>query len=43
LQAVPLGRLGTVKEVAAAVSFLCSPDAGYITGQVLGVNGGLYT
>ena len=43
LPAVPLGRLGTVKEVAAAVSFLCSPDAGYITGQVLGVNGGLYT
>lgn len=43
LQAVPLGRLGTVDEVAAAVAFLCSRDAGYITGQVLGVNGGLYT
>jgi len=43
LQAVPAGRLGTVEEVAAATSFLCSQDAGYITGQVLGVNGGLYT
>jgi 3-oxoacyl-[acyl-carrier protein] reductase len=43
LQAVPLGRLGTVHEVAAAVSYLCSPDAGYVTGHVLSVNGGLYT
>ena len=43
LQAVPLGRMGSTTEVAAAVAFLCSPDAGYITGQVLGVNGGLYT
>jgi 3-oxoacyl-[acyl-carrier protein] reductase len=43
LQAVPMGRLGTAAEVAAAVAFLCSPEAGYITGQVLGVNGGLYT
>ena len=43
LQAVPLGRLGTVDEVAGTVAFLCSRDAGYITGQVLGVNGGLYT
>jgi 3-oxoacyl-[acyl-carrier protein] reductase len=43
LQAVPLGRLGRVEEVAATVAFLCSQDAGYITGQVLGVNGGLYT
>jgi 3-oxoacyl-[acyl-carrier protein] reductase len=43
LQVVPLGRLGKVEEVAAAVSYLCSPDAGYVTGQVLSVNGGLYT
>ncbi len=43
LQAVPLGRVGTVQEVAAAVAFICSPDAGYITGHVLSVNGGLYT
>ena len=39
---VPLGRLGTSDEVAAAVCFLCGPDAGYVTGQVLAVNGGLY-
>jgi 3-oxoacyl-[acyl-carrier protein] reductase len=39
---VPLGRFGTPDEIAAAVSFLASKDAGYITGQVLGVNGGMY-
>lgn len=43
LTAIPLGRAGTPEDVAAAVSFLCSPGAAYITGQVLGVNGGLYT
>jgi 3-oxoacyl-[acyl-carrier protein] reductase len=43
LKAVPLGRLGKVEEVAAAVSFLCHADSSYITGQVIGVNGGLYT
>jgi 3-oxoacyl-[acyl-carrier protein] reductase len=42
LPAVPLGRIGTPDEVAHAVSFLVSPDAGYITGQVIGVSGGLY-
>lgn len=39
---IPLGRIGRPEDVAGAVSFLCSPDAGYITGQVLSVNGGLY-
>ena len=37
---VPLARYGTEEEIAAAVVFLCSPGAGYITGQVLAVDGG---
>lgn len=41
VQSVPAGRLGKPEEVAAAVTFLCSPEAGYITGQVIGVNGGI--
>jgi 2-hydroxycyclohexanecarboxyl-CoA dehydrogenase len=38
--AVPLGHLGTPEDVAAAAAFLTSDEAGYVTGQVLGVNGG---
>jgi 3-oxoacyl-[acyl-carrier protein] reductase len=40
-QLVPAGRAGTPDEVAALVRFLCGADAGYITGQVIGVNGGM--
>jgi 3-oxoacyl-[acyl-carrier protein] reductase len=39
---IPLGRLGSVDDVASAVLFLASPSADYVTGQVLGVNGGMY-
>jgi 3-oxoacyl-[acyl-carrier protein] reductase len=39
---IPLGRLGHADEVAAAVAFLASPRAGYITGTTLHVNGGMY-
>jgi 3-oxoacyl-[acyl-carrier protein] reductase len=42
LTQVPLGRLGAPEEVAAAVAFLASPGAGYITGTELHVNGGMY-
>lgn len=40
--AIPLGRLGAPEDVAAAVAFLLSPGAAYITGEVLNVSGGLY-
>jgi len=40
VRAVPAGRLGTGDDIAAACAFLCSDAAGYITGQVIGVNGG---
>jgi 3-oxoacyl-[acyl-carrier protein] reductase len=42
LKSVPLGRTGRAEEVAAAIAFLCSDEAGYITGQTLRVNGGMY-
>lgn len=40
-KSIPAGRLGKPEDVAAAVLFLCSPAAGYITGQVIGINGGI--
>lgn len=43
LKGIPLGRPGTVEEVAGAVAYLCSDEAAYVTGQVIGVNGGLLT
>jgi len=42
LPSIPAGRLGTPDEVAAVVEFLCTESAGYIVGQVISVNGGLY-
>ena len=43
LTKVPLGRFGSPEDVAAAVCFLASDEAAYVTGQVLAVNGGMYT
>jgi 3-oxoacyl-[acyl-carrier protein] reductase len=42
LTAVPLGRTGTAQEIAAAITYLASDEAGYVTGQTLRVNGGMY-
>jgi 3-oxoacyl-[acyl-carrier protein] reductase len=38
---VPAGRAGTPEDVAALVAFLCSDGAGYVNGQVIGINGGM--
>jgi 3-oxoacyl-[acyl-carrier protein] reductase len=42
LQQIALGRLGSVEDIAHAVAFLASPEAGYITGETIHVNGGMY-
>ncbi|WP_058557085.1 3-oxoacyl-ACP reductase FabG [Thiohalocapsa sp. ML1] len=42
LGSIPLGRLGAAADIAAAVAFLASPAAGYITGETIHVNGGMY-
>lgn len=42
LKAIPMGKFGSVEDIANAVAFLASPDASYITGQVIHVNGGMY-
>jgi 3-oxoacyl-[acyl-carrier protein] reductase len=41
LDRIPLGRLGTADDVAGLVGYLCSPAAGYLTGQVIAIDGGL--
>ena len=42
MKAIPVGRYGHAEEVAELVSFLCSDSAAYITGQTVGINGGMY-
>jgi 3-oxoacyl-[acyl-carrier protein] reductase len=42
LKTIPAGRTGRADEVAAAIAYLCSDEAGYVTGQTLRVNGGMY-
>ena len=42
LAAIPLGRLGTMEDVASVVVFLASDESGYITGQTIDVSGGRY-
>lgn len=38
---IPVGRAGTPDDIAAACAYLCSDEAGFVTGQTIGVNGGL--
>jgi len=42
IEQIPLGRFGTPDDVAAVVAFLASEESGYVTGQVIRVNGGLH-
>ncbi|GAB4484359.1 MAG: 3-oxoacyl-[acyl-carrier-protein] reductase [Thermodesulfovibrionales bacterium] len=42
LKSIPIGRFGTAEDVAAAVAFFAAPGNGYVTGQVIHVNGGMY-
>ena len=42
VKVVPLGRTGSASDIAAACVYLASDEAGYVTGQVLRVNGGMY-
>jgi 3-oxoacyl-[acyl-carrier protein] reductase len=42
LNQIPLGRAGTPEDIAAAVVFLASDEAAYITGQVIHISGGMY-
>ena len=41
MDTIPLRRFGTAEDIASCVAFLVSPDAAYITGQIISVNGGM--